>query len=715
MNCTVYKLTILGLLMAMLASLVGCANTSEEAAVPVSAGQAAEMDYGGLATQAGTFLALQAIEQESDSGNPMARKIAYALDPAYKQDQDNKEVNAKLDSILNTLKTISSELNDVSIKLDSLSHQLDIGIADLKLDDSRCAVSQYYYKIRDAYGTLFDPDTPANRNFPQTNDIARAYVKSVMTGSGDRDWHVADRLGLIHQNIVDPSADGLLTKLYNLEVAKYGSKDPQDPTKNLPSTPDEYVEGYLLLERYFAYLQGEQAKGLVVLAASYNYLGIDPFIPSTDLIRPTFDDYLTQEYAPHIERQVQEFLRVVEGYVALVTDVNRKASDLQPWVSKVMYRADLVAAWARASVSKEAPVPLLVFRIVGEPDKVNLLQSVDGPQNKPPKSGSNFGRFELDGSSRGADDTQSGIRSWKARSPYIQFTYDQEEYPWNANNTAAIKGANSLAMTKHVISGQIPLFMAPVQEISVPAYVTDELEKIMNDKDVIFQVSFQSVGPDGSTPGKGDPVLQFGHCTAVLKGNAARWGRWSTIDYQHTQDKLSTDSVTANGITDPPQSIAAYMYAEPTTWNKSFSDGTGGAYTKYYIYGNSELVAGLSVKYYFDGWGDIPSAQRPEATVFGASNVTWGITPRWGSYSVSTILQTTGNDYDIRDNSNSSRLSVAESRGWTPGSYVTFNLETKITAKWDRQSTAQHYGPDPFKVDTTYTVDDLVLHFVKIN
>lgn len=700
-------------------------NSSQESA---GLGVAGEQAGSGLAVAGFQFVATQALEQQCDEGQSSACKIAFALDPNYKIGKTQEEINAILKSMNGKLDDINAKLNDIVKLMDGLASQLKIAVADLKMDTGNENVKKYMLPVIGAYDYLNGLDYSDNK----TVDTPLA-VSSIMTNSSsDNPYQVPYNLGMVHGSIVDDAlGTGLLQKMDDLIKEKIDAIWSQ----GRPPTDEEAINHYELMEQYFGYLLMQQAKGLVVISASYKYLEKFPDARISnqsptileELTVKNFQDYQLL-YNNRIKDQIKTFLQHVEHYIAYTADVDKpgvdgydiqysgfggglsskKRADIKGWTSVVLKRADLTAAWARASletkVAGTASTPVLMaVRVLGEPDRSKLFYSYssairDMQTQKRFAVDTNF--FKL------ASDQKEDYRILTARKPYMQFPVHLDKAKGTVERDGAIKGANSFIMNKYILTDSDGIAPADGESrpIAVESWVGD-----------VGAMKVELVGPDGNTPKAGDPAMYYGHITIVLKETAARLGVWSHgAAGDITNDKIDNLTKTPWGANTYPQSIQLYVYADPHAWNKSVYVDPYYSYTEYYIKGHGYFYGQLLGQYFFEGWDDVPATYTGKVSPMLSGKTTHSVDPKYhannGKYSMELYfaLDKTSQSTISTDDGNVT-LSVTSAEKWTPGTNVKFYVEPRIKLDWENQSSTGGFGRCTFLGTMKFDMSSLVL------
>ena len=706
-------------------------TSSQERAGLVTAGEQAGS---GLAVAGFQLVATQALEQQCDEGQSSACKIAFALDPNYKIGKTQEEINAVLKSMNSKLDDINAKLNDIVTLLDNLAAQLNIAVADLKMDSGNVNAKPYLLNIVNAYDYFNTLDYTDDKTV--NTPLA---VSSIMTNSSsDKPYQVPYNLEMLHGLIVDDATGtGLLQKMDDLIKSKI---DDIWNTKHRPPTDDEANNFYELMEQYFGYLLMQQAKGLVVVSASYKYLDkfpdarISAQSPTIkeELTIPTFEAY-QDVYNKRINDQIKTFLKHVENYIAYTADVEKpgvdgydirssdfggglsttKRADIKGWTSVVLKRADLTAAWARESLktkvigtASSTPI-LLAVRLLGEPDRSKLFYSYSSAL----RDNLSQKRFAIDKDFFKLDSAQTeDFRVLTTRQSYMQFPVHLDKTKGTVERDGAIKGANSFIMNKYILTGSdgISTTDGEIRPITVESWIGD-----------VDGMKTELVGPDGNAPKAGGPAMYFGHTTIVLKETAARLGIWSHgIPSEVYAKTTNVDHLkhSAHAQDSFPQSAQLSLSADPKRSSKNEGDPSGGAeWTEYYLNGHAYYYEGLEGNYYFEGWGDVPekntwrvgpilSGTSTHDVQLPASNGSYGMelyfTMESGQQWVTAPLSTAKGDVN---------MSVVSAHKWAPKTSIRLFIEPRIKCDWNTFRSTSDYGTSTFKGTNTFELKSLVL------
>lgn len=673
-------------------------------------GVAGEQAGSGLAVAGFQFVALQALEQQCDAGQTSACKIAFAVDPDYKNGKTQQEIQDTLVSMDKKLGLIDSKLSDILGLLDGLASQLNIAVADLKLDNKELKAEQYMSPVKEAYDYL------KNNDFTDTTTVdAPLIVRSMMTNGVSSDpWDVPFNLSQLHESIIDNDlGQGLLSALdakakANIDAIWKGGRSPSYA---------EAINNYEFMEQYFGYLLMQQAKGLVVISASYNYLSIYPTPSISDqLVYKTFNKYMEKVYVPNMELQVEVFLKHVENYIAYTADVDKPGkdvgmaadgsnTDIQGWTSVVLKRADLMAAWARASLKTQGtgtPV-LLAVRVLGEPDRSKLLYSsgtiTDVQAGK---------QYAVDkGFLKLVPGQAEGYRILTARQPYLQFPVHLGKTKGTVERDGAMKGANSFIMNQYMLtdSDSITAIDGEKRQIGVPEWVG-----------IVDPMEVKLVGPDGNAPQPGEKEMYYGHTTIVLKETAARLGVWSHGNPGDITNKTIDNLVkTAKGTDSFPQSIQLYVYADPHASEGGQCAGSD-CWAVYYAKGHGYFNEQLISEYYFEGWGDVPASQTGKVSAMLSGKTTHLVDPnlraQHGAYSMELYFaMNNGSQPNSSTDENDVTLPVTSAATWADNTTIKFFIEPRIKLDWEAERTSSYYkgGSCTFLGTMKFDLSSLVL------
>ena len=680
-------------------------TSSQERAGLVTAGEQAGS---GLAVAGFQFVATQALEQQCDEGQSSACKIVFALDPNYKIVKTQEEINAVLKSMDSKLDDINAKLNDIVTLLDNLAAQLNIAVADLKMDSGNVSAKPYLLNIVNAYEFFETLDYTDDKNTVNT-PLA---VSSIMTNDhSDTPFGVPQSLLMLHGLIVDDATGtGLLQKMDDLIKSKI---DDIWNTKHRPPTDEEANNFYELMEQYFGYLLMQQAKGLVVVSASYKYLDKFPdarISPQSITIKeelniPNFEAY-QDVYNKRINDQIKTFLKHVENYIAYTADVEKPGADIKGWTSVVLKRADLTAAWARESLktkvvgtASSTPI-LLAVRVLGEPDRSKLFYSYSSAirDNLTQK------RFAIDKDFINSED----FRVLTTRQPYMQFPVHLDKTKGTVERDGAIKGANSFIMNKYILTGSdgISTTDGEIRPITVESWIGD-----------VGGMKMELVGPDGNAPKAGGPAMYFGHTTIVLKETAARLGIWSHgIPSEVYANTTNVDNLkhSAHAQDSFPQSAQLSLSADPKRSSKNEGDPSGGAeWTEYYLNGHAYYYEGLEGNYYFEGWGDVPEKDtwRVGPILSGTSTHDVQLPASNGSQSMELYFaMESGQEWVTASTAKGDvNMSVVSAHKWAPNTSIRLFIEPRIKCDWNTFRSTSDYGTSTFKGTNTFKLKSLVL------
>ena len=672
-------------------------------------GAAGEEAGSGLAVDAFVFVASQALEQSCSNGDKSACKIAFAVDPDFKSQWTQEQINNKLDSMNDNLSAIEHKLSEIEVLLKSLSDQLTIAVDDLKFEYAKGTAIGYMRPVQSAYKHLFD----TNFSDPTVNPLP--FVSSYLTSiPSSNPWDVPGNLDQLHELIVDESDQGLFTKMGKLLSDKW---------KKGPPSYNDAISTYELMEQYFGYLLTQQSKGLMVIAASYNYLSIYPDATiSSHILYGNFDAYLKNEYRPHVEKQIQVFLQHVQSYIASVADVDKPAAGaskdgIQDWTSVVLRRADLMAAWARASlntVSGTTPA-LLVVRVIGEPERSKLLYNKGTSTIFDANTGTQyvFDKTDPMPDPDSEDEAKDNVyyRQWTTPSPYIQFPLHPELAKGTVERDGAIMGANSFIMSKYILTGSD--LQSPVQEgvrtLKLPEWIG------------YAETSVKLVGPDGNAPVAGGPSMYYGHTTIVLKETAAHLGIWSHGTSAEVHSKSTDVDNLKHSVPHAqdsfPQSLQLYLHADPKRSSKTeFDPSGGGAWTEYSINGHAYYYAALQGQYYFEGWGDVPEKNtlRVRPILSGTSGYEVKLPASNGSNSMELYftMEYLKQWVEAKPHTKAGNVSMSlvAHEKWAPKSPVRFFIEPRIECDWNTQRADISYKTCTFEGTNKFDLKSLVLH-----
>ncbi len=649
-----------------------------------------------LAVSAFVYVASQAAEENCEHGDTSACKIAFAVDPNYKSQYTAEQIKSMLNKMADQLSSIETQLTTITGLLDNLSTQLNISVADLKLDNAQSDAAKYMHFIQAAFNAL------RNDDFSDAKIDPKLYVSSAMTNNvSTNPWDVPSNLEQLHLLIVDPTSTGLFTKMGDYIETKWQGQAP---------SYDDAINTYLFMENYFGYLLTEEGKGLSVVAACYNYLSIYPDADiSSHLLYKDFNSFVKYSYKPMLEKQIQVFLQHVESYIAAVSDVDKpgedsstQKKDIKSWTSVVLKRADLMAAWARTSLnnigatSSGTPV-LLTVRIIGEPDRSTLLYN-----NGPVKDETSGKQYGIDKSCLGSDGNTADYRQWPTRKPYIQFPLHPEAAQGSVLSRGAIKGANSFYMLKYVLTdNDLKSVQTGQRVINLPDWLGD----------VIMTVD--KVGPDGNAPQTGGQAMLFGHATIVLKEAAARRGIWTIVTPADiTNDSIDNLTKTHGGTVRFPHDIELHVYADPHASTKSTCDPIGDCWNQYYIYGDGYFNVKLQGLYHFEGWGDVP-ASKIQTLITGkkTDTIDESLSAKNGSYSMELLysLLYGSNTFTSSKFTDQGNVTLAvQSSDTLPEGDVTVTVEPRIKLYWNKSKSDNGFGTCTFAGTTDFRLGSLV-------
>lgn len=679
---------------------------------------------GSIAAAGFQYVAAQAMQQECDKGHAAACKIAYALGSAENPPPDYSD---KLTEMNANLAQINTKLVYIENQLDALAARLTVAVAELKLDHASEESKKYVLNVANAYKRLSDLDYTQNQ--PVDTPL---FIKDVLTND---EWFVPYNLDMLHGSIVDDIAGpGLLNKMNDAIKTRI---DAIWATRT-PSYA-EAIDHYTVMETYFGYLLMQQAKGLVVVSAAYNALAKLSQLGQTNegdlkasqaiLSRidfKTFSQFKTH-YDSQIEAQIKTFLSYVEKYIADTADVDKPGSDdpttdIKGWSSEVLKRADFMAAWARISLADQPVTPpvRLSVRVMGEPNRFTLLHQT--------------GKIGLTGISSNLvtdqaflkqSDPLADYRTWPTRKPYIQFPLHLDKTRGTLERDGAIKGANTLLITKYILPELKDFSVKNGDKWPVQASLGTELDGTTVNMTDTIEASL--IGPDGSPPqNPGDAAIYFGHTTLVLKETAARLGIWS----HGTPGVLTNETITnltnqGQGTDSFPQSIQLYTYADPQTWGGTTCDRAYKCSNNYYAKGKGYFYERLMGQFFFEGWGDVPETQRGQVNSILSGNVTHTLDPNLqAKYGTASLELYFGLDNGAQVTSASAftagsiQVSVkSDIRQSLPDipltkpQHVRFYVEPRIKLDWDaHRDTAYHNAT--FKGTLKFDLSSLVLQVI---
>lgn len=634
-----------------------------------------------MAAKAGLAIIGVIAKSECDGGDggDLACKINYLLNPNNETIDKINELTAKIDK---EFKVINDKLDLLETNLKKLGEEINVNTNKIIFSNLDSKLYPSYILINGAKQELINLNGSSNLD---------NYILAASTNTGDTNLHYD-----VFQN--EMLISGLLTidgGVYDALYELLASKIDSDPT-------GDHSKIFQFLEDYYSYSLARQTTALHIIASCYKWKeGMDKKGKPTNIIflHPDFETYVKNAYADYIKSQTNKYAEVLEKLVAKTAQVDRVEGMVTDVAANFLLRADMVSSYLEWKLDKysgktnsDSPLPTIIVRVVGEPDRVNKLSKLSDSMQ------SDFGQLPPD--PRYIIGDTFSPKDLYTDNPYFEFIISTISLPNLPTyyGYKAIKGSQKVSFLKYMLKDEgisvgdskirVPdHFKLPEAKVATYEYVSEQGEKIV-----------------------------FGHAVVQLRGNAKDHGVWDARGpLQVYPGKVAYQSLLFNGnVNNYTMDITTDIMPNYTSGSHY---GAGEASTLYYVNGYTRAFMEKSVEYNFLGWGDVIGNKTPVLKVSGTSNIdTVTKMSEYGKLLNQVILWHAFGDFTKFDysqpyglGSSSYEVEVSSSSKWEANHSIIFGVELVTEASWNATRSTPYPSKTGYKGTTSADISQVQL------